>query len=123
MSGGRWRWLGFGGIAILAALEINEIVSPHTATWKVVATLAVTAVIAGAWIPLMVRFQRDRQSAFGPVLIAVIAIGSVGLDFLTPGGAAIIPAIVTLATMANRFDTRVGTGLAVIFIAAYLMAT
>jgi hypothetical protein len=58
----RWRWLGYGGIAILAGIEINEIARGHLTSTAAVATVAFTGAIAVAWIPLMIRFQRDRRS-------------------------------------------------------------
>ena len=119
----RWRWLGYGGIVILTALEVNEIVRGHLTASTAGATLVLTAVIGAAWIPLMRRYQRDRTSSVGPVLIGAIAIASVGLDVLTPAGAAIVAAIVALATAANRFPAWTGAAFAVIFIAVYLLTT
>jgi signal transduction histidine kinase len=120
---GRYRWLGYGGVLILAGLEINEVLNGNHRALFAAGTVAVTAVIAAAWIPLMFRFQRDRSSPIGPVLIGIIAIASILLDVLTPAGAAIIGAIVALATAANRLSPRAGGVFAVVFISAYVVAT
>src|SRR5215470_13666571 len=122
-DGLRYRWLGYGGIAILAALEINEVVRGNHQALFAAGTVVVTAIIAAAWIPLMFRFQLDRSSPLSPFLIAIIALGSIVLDVLTPAGAAIIGAIVALATAANRLPPRAGAAFAVVFIAAYLVTT
>jgi len=119
----RYRWLAYGGIAILAGLEINEVVRGNHPALFAAGTVVVTTIIAAAWIPLTLRFQRDRSSPVGPVLIGIIAVASILLDLLTPAGAAIIGAIVALATAANRLPPRAGAVFAIVFIAAYVVAT
>lgn len=123
MNTTRWRWLGYGGFAILAALEANEIVRSHASMGRTMAVIAVTAIIGAAWIPLMLRSQRDRRSWLGPVLISIMGAASVALDLLTPNGASIIAAIAALAMAARRFDVGRGAAFAVALIAAYVLAS
>lgn len=116
------RFLSYGGIAILAALELNEVARTHPGFKLMVGTLADTALIAVAWVLLMVRYQRDMSTNIGPLLIVVVGAASVALIVLSPQGAAVIGAIVALSMAANRFDLRTGIGFAALLIAAFLVA-
>lgn len=118
----RWRWLGYGGVVLLVALELDAVVRSHAQAGAALATLAATAVIAIAWIPLMLRYQRDRSSATGPILIVAVGAASVVLVVLSPQGAAIIGAVVALAMAANRFEPRAGIVFAAALIATYVVA-
>jgi len=70
---------------------------------------------------LMVRYQRDKTTNVGPVLIMLVGAASVALVVLTPQGSAVIGAIVALAIGANRFDMRTGIVFAALLIAAFLV--
>ena len=119
----RYRWLAYGGIGILAALEINEVVRGDHPALLAALTVVITVIIVAAWIPLTTRFQRDWSNPVGPILIGIIAIASIALDILTPTGAAIIGAIVALATAANRMSPQAGRTFAIVFIALYVVTT
>jgi signal transduction histidine kinase len=120
---GSWsRALSFGGIAILILIEITTAQRLHPSGATLAGIVAAMAVITGAWVLLVQRYQPDRQSSAGPALIVVIGVGAIVLVALSPQGAAIIAAIVALSAAANRFSRRTGVAYAAVLIAAYIAA-
>ena len=117
---GRWLLLGYGGVLLLVLIEIETVT--HTRQAAAGGTLAVTAIIAAVWVALLIRFQRDRKSVIGPLLIAILGAASVVLAILSPQGAAIIPCIVALSLAANRLDRVPGIVFATALIASYTTA-
>jgi signal transduction histidine kinase len=118
----RWFYLGIAGMGIFAVLEEQTLLRSgvHGTPTRVI--LGITGVVVIAWLLLMTRFQRDRSSPLGPVLLVVVLIGAIALELLTPQGGSIIPAIVTMAMAANRFDEKSGLSFVFIATAAYLAA-
>ena len=117
---GRWLLLGYGGVLLLVLIEIENVTHKRQAAAG--GTLAVTAIIAAVWVALLIRFQRDRKSVIGPLLIAILGAASVVLAILSPQGAAIIPCIVALSLAANRLDRVPGIVFATALIASYTTA-
>ena len=116
----RWFYLGYAGMVIFAVLEEQAVLGRFGTPVRVV--LGITGIAIVAWFLLMTRYQRDRSSPIGPVLLVLVALTAIALEVLTPQGGSIIPAIVTMAMAANRFDERTGLPFAFVVVAAYLAA-
>lgn len=118
----RWFYLGYAGMVIFVVLEEQALLraDAHGTTARVV--LAISGAVVIAWLLLMTRYQRDRSSPVGPLMLVVVLIGAIALELLTPQGGSIIPAIVTMAMAANRFEEKRGLPFVLVATAAYLAA-
>jgi signal transduction histidine kinase len=118
----RWLYLGYAGMVIFVVLEEQALFRTDAHGTPARMVLGISVVVVIAWLLLMTRYQRDRSSPVGPLLLVVVATGAIALQLLTRQGGSIIPAIVTLAMAANRFEEKIGLPFVVVATAAYLAA-